>query len=220
MADVQITVRGTSDSKHPPELATVHLGVAVEGPTRDGVFAAVSATASTLAGQIGPLYDPGTGPVTQWASEQVRTWSHRPWNDSGRQLPHVHHAGVDFRVTFADFDALSRWIAGVLALNGVSVSHIAWSLTEPRAAELTERSRSAAVLDAVGKARSYARSLGLGEVRPVAIADSGMLADGHQEPIGAMRAAALSQPDGQAVLDFTPQDIVISAAVDARFVAG
>jgi uncharacterized protein len=224
MADVQITVRGSSESKHAPELATVHLSVAIEGATRDGVFSAVSQSASSIAAQVTPMLNENTGPVTWWTSEQIRTWSHRPWNESGRQLPQVHHAAVEFEVRFSDFGVLSRWISSVVPLSGVTVSGIAWSLTDARRDELTEQSRVAAVHDARTKAVSYADSLGLGDVRPVAIADMGMLGQPEQTMHGEARAASFAlhgsgSMDMEQVLDFTPQEIVITSYVDARFVA-
>lgn len=221
MADVQITVRGSSESTHAPELATVHLSVAVEGATRDGVFGAVSQSAAAIAAQVTPMLNEHSGPVTRWTSEQIRTWSHRPWNESGRQLPQVHHAAVEFEVRFSDFAALSRWISTVVPLTGVTVAGIEWSLTDARRAELTEQSRVAAVHDARTKAESYANSLGLGAVRPVAIADLGMLSPGEPRPeiYAAMAYGKRAMSDGEQVLDFTPQDIVITSSVDARFVA-
>lgn len=176
MADVQITVRGSSDS----------------------------------------------GPFTWWTNDQIRTWSERPWNESGRQLPQVHHAAVEVQVRFSDFGALSRWIPSVITLNGVTVSGIEWSLTDARRDELTEQSRVAAVHDARTKALSYANSLGLGDVRPVAIADLGMLGEPMMHGARpALRNFSLDSAGGGAeqVLDFTPQDVVITSYVDARFVA-
>lgn len=221
MADVQITVWGSSESKHAPELATVQLSVAIEGATRDGVFSSVSQSASAITAQVVPMVDELGGPVTWWTSEQIRTWSHRPWNESGRQLPQVHHAAVEFQVRFSDFAALSRWIASVVALSGVTVSGIEWSLTDARRDELTEQSRIAAVQNAQTKATSYAHSLGLGPVRPVAIADLGMLEPTERRPQAMAKRAHISEAmaGGDQLLDFTPQQIVITSYVDARFVA-
>lgn len=226
MADIVITVRGSSSSIHPPERATVSLSVAVEGATKDGVFSSASQTASLVAAQIQPMADRDRGPVTQWSSDQVRTWSHRPWNDAGRQLPQVHHAGVDFRVTFSDFAALTYWLSAVAPLTGVTVGGLEWTITEARCIEYTELVRAAAVHDAREKARSYARSLGLSDVRPLAIADVGMLGDATEHlagvarsPVGAFAAHRIAADDSSPELNLTPQDITITAAVDARFAA-
>ena len=53
MGEVEITVRGSSSSAHPPERATVYLRVAIEGATRDGVFSAVNTSAATIAERAG-----------------------------------------------------------------------------------------------------------------------------------------------------------------------
>lgn len=220
MAEVTITVRGDFEAAHPPERATVRLGVGAEGATKDAVYASTVQTANGLSAQLEPLCDAERGPVTWWAGDQVRTWSHRPWNQDGRQLPQVHHAGVDFTVRFSDFDALSRWLTTVSTMQGVSVAGIDWTLTEPRKAQLTDQVRAAAVHDARDKAQSYASSLGLGTVRVAAIADVGMLGGPMPfEPFGrevTMRGAA---PESAEELNLTPQDVLLSAAVDARFVA-
>lgn len=218
MSEVSITVRGSFESRHRPERATVQLAVSVEGATKDTVYAAASQSANAVAGSVAPLVHAEHGPVTWWASDQVRTWSHRPWADNGRQLPQVHHAAVDFQVRFSDFEALSRWLTSVVGLPGAAVTGIDWTLTEPRKAQLLNQVRTAAVLDARDKAQSYAGSLGLTTVRPVAIADVGMLGPGEpQLPSPRMMMAAKAESAGD--ISFAPQEIVLSAEVDARFVA-
>lgn len=225
LSDVSITVRGAFESSYRPERATVHLAVSVEGATKDTVFAAASQSAAAVAGSVTPLLDAESGPVTWWASDQVRTWSHRPWAENGRQLPQVHHAAVDFQIRFSDFEALSRWLAGVAGLPGVSVTGIDWTLTDQRRAQLLNQVRAAAVLDAREKAQSYAGSLGLSLLRPVAVADVGMLGDGREgteaAPSPRMALASRTSMRAEAAeISFSPQDIVLDAQVDARFVAG
>jgi uncharacterized protein YggE len=225
MADVQITVRGSSETKHAPEQATVHLSVSIEGATRDGVYGGVSSSASSITAQITPMANEHDGPVTWWTSDQIRTWSHRPWNEAGRQLPQVHHAAVDFQVRFNDFRMLSHWITSVVALSGVTVSGIEWSLTDARRATLEEQTRAGAVHNAREKATSYAHNLGLGVVRPVAIADMGMLeqaqhsGESKRAMAAQMYGASAMGGGGEEVLDFTPQEIVVASYVDARFLA-
>jgi hypothetical protein len=69
------------------------------------------------------------------------------------------------------------------------------------------------------RARQYADALGLGSIRPVAIADAGMLGVELRPQDGAgsayLRVGAASAA-GPAV-EFAPEDIEISAKVDARF---
>ena len=40
------------------------------------------------------------GPVTWWSAGELSTWSNRPWNERGEQLPLVHHASVGVEVRF------------------------------------------------------------------------------------------------------------------------
>ena len=51
-------------------------------------------------------------------AEQLRTWSNRPWNSDGKQLPLVHHASVGIEVKFRDFGVLSRWVGEHVAIPG------------------------------------------------------------------------------------------------------
>jgi uncharacterized protein YggE len=79
--------------------------------------------------------------------------------------------------------------------------------------------RTAAVHDAVTRAQQYADALGLSGVRPVAVADAGMLGvelhlDGR--PAATFLRAAGSAGTGPDV-ELAPEEIEVSAAVDARF---
>ena len=164
------------------------------------------------------------GAVTWWSAEQLRTWSNRPWNQDGAQLPLVHHASVGVQVKFRDFTALSRWVAEHVAnTEGFSISRVEWALTSKRWNELTQEVRTRAVRDAAARAQQYADALGLGKVVPVAIADAGMLGTGGQ-PTGGHGATYLSAApmasSGGPNVELIPEDIEVSAAVDARFTVG
>jgi uncharacterized protein YggE len=77
------------------------------------------------------------------------------------------------------------------------------------------------VQDAARRAQEYADALGLGKVRPVAIADAGMLGGGLRPMAGGgaeyMRMASAKDSGGE--LELSPEDIEVSVEVDARFVA-
>jgi len=78
--------------------------------------------------------------------------------------------------------------------------------------------RTRAVRDAVTRAQQYADALGLGAVTPVAIADAGML---NTAPESRLQAAYLraGAPGAGPAAELAPEDIEVSATVDARFVA-
>jgi hypothetical protein len=215
----EITVRGTFSAFQPPERATVHATIAFEGPAMEPVYDRAARDLEAVKASVTPLRTGDHGPVTWWSAEQLRTWSTRPWSQDGIQLPLVHHASVGIEVKFRDFAALSRWVGQhVATTDGFRVDRIEWALTSKRRTELQRQVRTRAVEDAVIRAQQYADALGLGGIRPIAIADAGMLGDGlHPESGGGvalMRAAgAPAGPD----VELVPRDIEVSAAVDARF---
>jgi uncharacterized protein len=216
----EITVRGTFSTFQSPERATVHATIAFEGPAMEPVYERVARDLEAVKASVSPLKTGDHGPVTWWSAEQLRTWSNRPWNKDGVQLPLVHHASVGIEVKFRDFASLSRWVGGHVAnTDGFRVSHIGWALTSKRRKELQRQARIRAVEDAVVKAQEYAEALGLGSIHPIAIADAGMLgASLHPErdmsPANLRVGAAMG---GAPDVELLPEDIEVSAAVDARF---
>ena len=139
--------------------------------------------------------------MTWWSTRHVRTWSERPWNQDGKQLPLVHHASVGVEVKFRDFAELARWVGRHAEHTaGFSLDGVEWALTEKRQQELARQVRTRAVQDAAARAQEYADALGLGPVRPVALADAGMLSSGlHPMAAGAeaafMRAGKAADSD-------------------------
>ena len=184
------------------------------------MYGRVARDLEVVKSSIGRLDDKENGAVTWWSADQLRTWSNRPWNKDGKQLPLVHHASVDLEVKFRDFSALSRWVGEHVAnTEGFRVARVEWALTAKRREALEKDVRARAVLDAVRRAQQYADALGLGQIRPVAIADAGMLGTRPESgPQGAlMRAAAVG---GAPEVELAPEHIEVSAEVDARFVVG
>ncbi|MGO1511394.1 MAG: SIMPL domain-containing protein [Actinomycetales bacterium] len=222
MSDVEITVRGSHRRFHPAERGTVHARVALEGADPAKVYDAVVRSAGRVHASIAGIHDPAHGPVTWWSAQDVRTWAQRPWNKDGKQLPHVHHARTDLEVKFRDFGRLSTWLREMTSVQGFVVDRVAWSLTEVRRAELVRQARTGAVADAREKAAAYAAALGLGDVRPLEVADAGMLGDERRaegdESVPFARAAAFGG-GGEPDLRLLPEDIEITARVDARFAA-
>src|SRR6185437_10953495 len=109
MADTIITVQGEYELKHPAERGAVRLSVAYEGEQRDETLALATQRHASLAAELRELNNPQTGPVTSWASDQLRVWGDRPWNQDGRRLAPVYHAEIGLDITFSDLTALSDW---------------------------------------------------------------------------------------------------------------
>jgi len=224
MHETVITVRGEFSSRHVAERAIVQMDAAFDGADRQEVFARASAAAEAVRHSVAPLYDSNAGPITEWSSDTISVWSERPWNNEGLQLPLVYHAKIGLSVKFRDFEKMSGWIEDVVALDGLTLGSVQWELTEGRKTTVTAEVRSRAVKDAVAKATVYAQSIGLGSVRAIAIADPGMLGDqggSAPEPVYRANAAMMKSGSGGGgpELVLKPQEIDVSATVDARFVA-
>ena len=220
----EITVRGCYSTSRSPERAVVSAAISYEGPAMEPVYERLAGDLEAVKASISPMVDSDGDVVTWWSADQLRTWSDRPRTNDGDQLPLVYHASVGVKVEFGDFTALSAWVGNqIAATEGFWLSTIEWALTTQHRDELLLEVRSRAVQDAVTRAQQYADALGLGPVRPVAVADAGMLTDSAGSPgrPGAPRlrsAAALAgnSPD----VELIPRDIEVSVDVDARFVAG
>lgn len=227
MPDTIITVQGEYSAWYPAERATVRVSIQVDGAKRDAVFASAVASSDAVRTSIETLFDKQKGPVTWWTSDSVRVWSDRPWNNEGKQLPLVFHSALDFSAKFLDFDALSRWVEAVAAIEFVSVGSISWDLTDATRTSVTTEVRSRAVKDAVAKASVYAQSIGLGSVTAIALADPGMLGDPSASggaPMPMVRSAMKMQAfdsgvGGGPTLALKPEEIAVASVVDARFIA-
>ena len=220
MPETVITVQGTYDSFHPAERATVTVTVGFEGPERSAVVSGTTQGTTALVAGIAARHDPAHGPVTWFATDRIQVWANRPFNNKGEQKPLVHHAQTTTRAKFRDFDDLAVWVERAATHPGVQVNGIEWALTEQTKQATVASVRTRAVEEARRKAQTYAEALGLGDLRCVAIADPGMLGDQSNGSGGgqAMYSRAASADAGSG-LAFTPEDIAVTATVDARFIA-
>lgn len=223
---IEITVHGSYYVSEPPELVTVHATVSYEGPTMKPVYEQVARDLEDVTASLDELAMEA-GPVTTWSADQLRTSSHRPWRDGEQLVDPVHTASVNVRATFRQFDLASRWIADrVAASEGFGVSRLYWALTRERREDVVREVRKQAVRDAAVRAQDYADALDLGTVTPIAIADTGMLQSGSsaERSPGMSVDAVMAAPPGGASdgpsVDLTPENIDVSASVDARFAVG
>lgn len=225
MPETVITVRGEYVARYDAERAILSASVSLDGADRAPVVESVVAAAEQVTASLRELREADDAPVVAWSSDRIRVWADRPWNESGQQLPLVHHATIGVRAEFRSVDALAAWVEQTIAGEGVTIDELRWDLTEAKRTSVTAEVRSRAVRDAVDKATVIANSIGLGSVRAVAIADPGMLGEGGsaaEPPRPAFARASLMSADAATgpVLSFTPEQIEVSAAVDARFHAG
>lgn len=225
MSEVTITVRGEHEARVAPEEAVAHLSVRAEGPERGAVVERIAALAAPLREDLENRKSAGT--ISEWSSQRVSVWANRPWNNEGKQLALVHYASVEISATFTDFAALSWWVSDVAERDGVQVDTVVWRLTPATAKSVEAEVAAQAVKVAVDRATAYAGAIGLAALTPLEIADLGLLTHGSEASSPAtkmmMRAAPMAAMDsgagGGPAVDLQPEDIVVTAAVEARFAA-
>ncbi len=220
MSDVVITVRGEHETRVAPEEAVAHVTLRAEGRERGAVVERIAALSQPLRDDLTARAEAGS--VREWSSQRVSVWANRPWNAEGKQLALVHYASVEFTATFTDVAALSWWVADVAEREGVQVDGVTWQLTRATRKAVEADVATQAVSAAVARAEAYASAIGRTGVEPLEIADLGLLTDGGApQPVmrvaRAMMASAAPEAGGGASLEFQPEDIVVTAAVEARF---
>lgn len=220
MRDVIITVRGEHQTRVAPEEAVARLTIRTEGEERADVMGRATDAAGILRTALTARQD--AGEIREWSTGRLTVRSERPWNSEGKQLPLVHHAALDVSATFADLDALSGWLGEVAELDAIHVDGVQWMLTDATRTAVEADVAAQAVRVAMTRATAYAAALGLAEVTAVEVADVGLLGGGTATPASGpspRMMMAASSMDSAGSLELQPADIVVSAAVEARFSA-
>lgn len=219
MNEVVVTVRGQSETRVLPERGTARVTVSVDGPDRADVVARVAELASPLRDDLAARQAAGT--IESWSSQRTSIWAERPWNAEGKVLDLVHHGSVELAATFTDFTALSDWLNDLAGRDGLHVGSVSWELSPETRARVEREVAVNAVTVAVERATAYASAIGRSTVTPLEIADLGLLTPGRQDVAPRMYAKAAAElmdaagPAG--AVGFQPDEIVVSAAVEARF---
>lgn len=221
MSDVTVTVRGEHEARVAPERATIRVSVRAEGPERSAVVDRVMTLAEPVRDSITTRADAGT--VVDWTSKRLSVRAERPWNNEGKRLAPVYYASIDLTATFIEASELSIWVSDVSPWDGVEIGWVDWHLTPETRAEIEREVAAQAVGVAVTRAQAYANALGLNDVTPREIADVGLISSGQPSPAApvlmkAARGAAFAADAGPA-MEYEPDEIVISATVEARFLA-
>lgn len=219
MSDVTVTVRGEHEARVAPERATISVSVRTEGPDRTAVVEQVMTLSEPV--RLSIIRRADAGGVADWTSKSLSVRSERPWNNEGKRLAPVYYASIDFTATFDEASELSLWVTDVSAWDGVEVGWVDWHLTPETRTRIEREVAAHAVGVAVTRAETYAHALGRSEVTPLEIADVGLISSGQPSPAAPMlkaRSAAFAADSGPA-MQYEPEDIVIAATVEARFLA-
>jgi len=220
-----IRVAETNEVRLQPERGTVLLRVAVDGPEKAEVTAQATSIVADLTKRAQRLLAPGHGPITSFTQGQVQNTAERPWNHEGKLLPWVYRTFATMTARFNDFAALFRFIEEVATLPGVEVQGVRWELTK-RTEESAQADAQAEVVRRVTeKALRLALAAGAAEIVPTVIADPGLLGDTRGSivpapmPMARMKMSAEMASPGGSGLEFQPEEIVITAAIEAEFEA-
>lgn len=220
MSEVTVTVRGEHEVRVAPERATIRVSVRAEGPERTAVVDEAMRLTEPVRDSITERKEAGS--VVEWTSKRLSVRAERPWNNEGKRLAPVYYASIDLTATFVEASELSIWVSEVSAWDGVEVGWVDWHLTPETRARLERAVAAQSVEVAVTRARAYASALGLNEVAPLEIADAGLISQGQQAPSATMamyaRGAAMAA-DSLPAMEYEPEEIVVSATVEGRFLA-
>ncbi|MFK4760346.1 SIMPL domain-containing protein [Microbacterium sp. ZW T5_45] len=220
MSDVTVTVRGEHEARIAPERATIRVSVRTDGPDRTAVVERALELADPL--RSGLVERKAASTLIEWTSKNLSVRAERPWSNDGRRLAPVYYASVDFTATFSSASELSLWVTDVSAWEGVEIGWVNWHLTPETNARVEREVAAEAVRVAVNRAEAYATALGRSAVVPVEIADVGLISAGAPAPpTPSMKSRAMSfdmvQESGS--MSYEPDEIVIAATVEARFIA-
>lgn len=221
MSEVTVTVRGEHEVRVAPERATIRVSVRAEGPERSAVVEQAMALAEPVRHSITERKESGV--VVDWTSTRMSVRAERPWNNEGTRLAPVYFASIDLTATFVEASELSIWVSDISPWDGVEVGWVNWHLTPETNARLEREVASAAVGVAVARAEAYANALGLRDVEPIEIADAGLIAPTGAQPSESMakfrRTVQQSGDMTGSSMAYEPDEIVVTATVEARFIA-
>lgn len=215
MNEIAVNVRGSHTTTIPPERGIVHVVASLEGAQPKPVFDETARLVDLVRSRIEQLHDDRDGPITWFSIDRMHTSARRPWHKDGKQLPLIHSATVGVNVRFKDFDALSNWVAWGAGVEGLTVQHIEWSLTESTRRDVERDARRQAVLVAQERAQDYADALSLGPVQVSMINDSGLRPAEHLQRM-TMDADFLAD-EGSPSVGLAPEHVEIAATVEASF---
>jgi uncharacterized protein YggE len=208
---VTITVRAESHADAPAELGTVNVAVRASDRDATAAYERVLRRTAQLSAELTSLQDSGL--VLRWSVDPVSRWSgHEP-----KSARRVHEVRQSVRFTMPGPEHVADWLSAAADDESLDSYGVHWTLTDETSSRLRREVMAAAVTDARARAQHYADAAGLGPPRLTALSDIGLLGSaGGAEMFSARLRAGGADDLGQTV---RPEDIRVSAEVEARFTA-
>jgi uncharacterized protein len=208
-----VAVRGEAFREVDPEIATFQVGVTA----RDRDRATTLARLSQRADAVRAVLDEHAGAIEKRETSGLVVQPERaPSKRPGERV--IGYAGwMTIRVTVSDFTALGELLLRLADQEQTQVAGAWWSLRpgSPVHREL----RTAAIADALERARDYAGAVGARLTGLIEIADAGMSSGpaprvAYGRPM-AMRSHAVDEAAPE--LEIDPQRQQVNAQIEARF---
>jgi uncharacterized protein YggE len=205
-----VAVRGEAFHEVEPEIVRFAVSTSAQARDRPEALRRLTAQVETLRGVLDGYRDAIESQET--AGLHVQPEMRR----SGEKI--IGYSGmVATTVTVADFAVLGELLLRLADQERTTVYGPWWALRPGSPAH--QRARTAAIAEAIGRAREYASALGARLTRLVELTDVGM--DGRDRRLdrGMMTLAAgtAESREDEPQLDLEPQRQQVHAAVEARF---
>ncbi|HMR22822.1 MAG TPA: SIMPL domain-containing protein [Micropruina sp.] len=220
---MEISVQGTHEETVRPEIGRLHARAHAEASDKNEVLRTATAVVQRLHTELKRLQE--AGQVTEIVVRPITTSSWRPIV-KGRQAHPIFRAHAGIQADFTDFAALADLAAQFGATEGLELDSVEWRLTDATRRELEAVCLTRAVEQARDRAEAMARAAGAGEVTFVQLADPGLLGDSPSvrqsfaasmaAPMSGMMRGAKMADDQLAGIELQPEDLTVSAVVQAR----
>ena len=233
MAPVTIHVRGNADIPLRAERAILDVEIRSEASEQKQAAQDVASSSRQLQTLLRTLSPPSgstspTTPLSKWSMDSFTTTSFLPseYNRESSQSPQrVFATSVAFKLEVQDFGKLGELVTQLsTSIHHARVHDVRWELTEDTKKYHQSELRRLAAADALQKATDYAYALGLQTVRIVELREEG--AGGGAVYYASARNMVRGFENGHADeekvfqdLEFVPEDIKLTCAVDCRFEA-
>lgn len=215
---LRITVSGSARWYFPAEQVTLRADISFAGPERSAVVEDAAEAQRPLLADVVDLAEAGM--LLRHSAGALRVTTRIPVDEHGRRRAPVHTARLQVTGVFIDFDELAGFVERWSETDGVELNVYGWDVLDEHRDYYTADVRRDAVAQAVAKAQAFADAVSRGPVVVTEFADPGLLHGGDQQPPTMARMAATAMDSaGPGELVVEPEDVVISAAVEARFVA-
>ncbi|MFV0428556.1 MAG: SIMPL domain-containing protein [Arachnia sp.] len=213
IADIVVT--GTAQTRAMPDRATLSLTVSAEDAKRSDAYSA----ATTLATAVDTTLKAHSTDTDRVVTAALIVQPITRWRRGERQRT-GWRATRHTRVELTGLDAVGKLVAE-LARAGAEVEGPSWSVAPDHPAHTEVRKAAAA--DARARAEAYAHGLGIGLGRALWLAEPGLgrrpSRPGMQP--GSARGlpvpAPSSAPAEDAIIEVVPEELVLSASVEAAF---